>query len=221
MDKIGIHDNFFELGGHSLLATQVVSRIRISFSQELSLRDFFQKPSIEELAKQISEAREEAIVIIEKADRSNPLPLSFAQQRLWFIDQYQDGNSANYNMPAALQLKGNLDLNILQESFIRVIQRHESLRTCFETVDDQVYQKILEVDTFKIPLIKLEADDVQSLISEESQTPFNLSSEIPIRAKCLKLSKNEHIFLVTMHHITSDGWSIPFLIQELNETYTS
>ena len=221
MDKIGVHDNFFELGGHSLLATQVVSRIRISFSQELSLRDFFQKPSIEELAKQISEAREEAIVIIEKADRSNPLPLSFAQQRLWFIDQYQEGNSANYNMPAALQLKGDLDLNILQESFLRVIQRHESLRTCFETVDDQVYQKILEVDTFKIPLIKLEADDVQSLISEESQTPFNLSSEIPIRAKCLKLSKNEHIFLVTMHHITSDGWSIPIFIQELNETYTS
>ncbi len=226
MDKIGIHDNFFELGGHSLLATQVVSRIRISFSQELSLRAFFQKPSIEELAKQISEAKEEAIVIIEKADRSNPLPLSFAQQRLWFIDQYQDGNSANYNMPAALQLKGDLDLNILQESFLRVIQRHESLRTCFETVDDQVYQRVLDVNSFIIEQEDLQKEKEQKTIienytREESQTPFNLSSEIPIRAKCLKLSKNEHIFLVTMHHIASDGWSIPIFIQELNEIYTS
>ena len=222
IERISVTDNFFHLGGHSLLAMQLVSRIREAFVKEISLRQFFQHPVIKEQALLLSQEDASEKIIIPKADASKPLPLSYAQQRLWFIDQYQ-GSSANYNMPSALRFKGALNIPVLKGSLLRVIQRHQSLRTCFETIDGKATQTILNIDSFELPLIESGASQksIDDLIFEEARKPFDLSSEIPIRARCIRCANDEHVVLLTMHHIASDGWSLGILTDEVNTIYSA
>jgi len=229
LDKVGIRDNFFDLGGHSLLATQVVARIRSALNVELPLRRLFENPAIHQLATFITAEHQTAqtgqLPPIQPADRAGDLPLSFAQQRLWFIDQLDSENSA-YNVPRAWRLSGALDFTALQRSINEIVRRHEVLRTSFITVDGQPIQHIEPSVTLSLDLIHLaELNDseiestVELQVREEIQKPFDLARGPLLRAKLLKLSEDDHLLLLTMHHIVSDGWSMGVLFRELSRLY--
>ncbi|MDH5546984.1 MAG: amino acid adenylation domain-containing protein [Gammaproteobacteria bacterium] len=232
LEKIGIYDNFFELGGHSLLATQVISRIRKSFSIELPLKTIFTSPTLENLAVAISLVKENGdnnfSMPIRPAARTSNLPLSFSQQRFWFLNQIIPDNPF-FNIPVALHLDGTLNSQALHKSFNILVARHEGLRTCFPTGDNgqarQIIHPRLEID---VPIIDLEtlADNVKAAtiktyLSEETKTPFNLNDGPLIRVRLLKLSTTKHILQFTLHHIICDGWSLNILRREFEHIYNA
>ncbi|ACK67643.1 amino acid adenylation domain protein [Rippkaea orientalis PCC 8801] len=225
-EKIGVKDNFFELGGHSLLATQVISRIRETFSLDLPIRSVFENPTLEELAQEIENSQKVEINPIIPINRAENLTLSFAQQRLWFLDQLE-GENATYNIPGALKLEGSLKIEALEKSLNQIIKRHESLRTRFKTVNGEAVQIIDPEGQINLKMITLESLDesekksqTQSLIKQEAEKPFNLSQDRLIRASLIKLGSESHILLITMHHIISDGWSMGVFVQELTSCYS-
>ena len=229
-ERVGIHDNFFEVGGHSLLATQLISRIRSAFQAELPLRVLFETPTIAALAALIEGAREEASAAtpaLVRVAREEPLLLSFAQQRLWFLDQFEPG-SAVYNIPSAVRLKGALDVRALERSLQEIVRRHEALRTTFRLAEGEVSQVIhafspapLEViDLGPLPPDEQEAAK-QRWIDEEAQHPFDLRQGPLFRSMLLRLGDLEHILLLTMHHTVSDGWSQGVLMRELETLYAA
>ncbi|MBW4569114.1 MAG: amino acid adenylation domain-containing protein [Tolypothrix carrinoi HA7290-LM1] len=229
IDKVGIDNNFFELGGHSLIATRVMSQIRQVFQVELPLRYLFEKPTIAGLAKEIEKAIKVDSGVeatnIERIARSPELPLSFAQQRLWFLAQLEP-DSPFYNIPAAVRLQGQLNVEALQQSFNEIISRHEALRTNFQTREGQAVaviskEKPLTLSIFDIselPTNQQEAE-IKQQAAQDAQQPFDISSDHLLRVKLLRLGEQEHIILLTMHHIVSDGWSIGVLVQELAKLY--
>ncbi len=229
VEQIGVHDNFFELGGHSLLATRVISRIRAAFAVALPLRSLFQEPTVAGLATCIGHIQADAKVDkIEPAPREDHLPLSFAQQRLWLLDQLGTGEA--YHIPIALALQGPLDVDALARTLTEIVRRHESLRTTFTAGDGEPQQVIHPPAPVPLPLVDLshlpgEAQqvEVQRMTREELQQPFNLASDLMLRAKLLRLRHQEHVLLLTQHHIATDGWSIGVLGRELAvhyETFT-
>jgi amino acid adenylation domain-containing protein len=231
LDKVGIHDNFFALGGHSLLATQVISKVRTAFDIDLPLRSLFEAPDLAALAAMIGLAQQAPAgalaPAITPASRTGPLALSFAQQRLWFLDQLEPG-SALYNIPGAIRLTGSLDVAAFGRALNEVVRRHEALRTTFATVNDGAVQVITSALDLRLPLTDLSAlphaereARAQWLVQDEVQTPFDLSSGPLIRARLLRLNSNEHIVLFTMHHIVSDGWSIGVLVKEVATLYAA
>ena len=225
VEKIGIYDNFFELGGHSLLATQVISRIRETFNSEIPVRALFESPTIEGLAKSLSQAVQTIAPDIIPVSRDESLPLSYAQERLWFLDQLEP-DSAGYNIPGALRISGELNVSILEQSFTHIIDRHENLRTVFKTENGKPVQIIKEPEYFHIPVINLSNETYKDALAKqlaiaEATAPFNLSQGPLLRAKLIKLSENEHILIINMHHIISDGWSIGILIRELGQVLNS
>ena len=229
IERVGIYDNFFELGGHSLLATQVVSRMREAFGVEIPLRRLFEVPTVAGLAQSVEVARRsrqnlQAPAIL-PVPRDGDLPLSFAQQRLWFIDQLEPGNSA-YNFPAAVRLKGPLNVTALEQSVNEIVKRHEALRTTFATVDGRPVQVIAPTLTVRPPVVNLQEllagereAEVRRLVIEEARRPFNLARGPLLRITLLRLAEEEHVGLLTMHHIVSDGWSTGILIRELASLY--
>jgi len=220
--RVGVNDNFFELGGHSLLATQVMSRVREAFGIEIALRRLFEQPTIGELAETIEAGLAEGVVTpprIGKAPREgNVMPLSFAQQRLWFIDQLEPGNPV-YNTPRGVRLRGTLDVAALESAFSELIRRHEALRTTFRDLHGEPVQVIGNAEPFTITVEELSGLPEAALIREEVQRPFNLSTGPLIRARLLRLSPEDHILLVSMHHIVSDGWSMGVLVREVAALY--
>ncbi|MEW6736015.1 MAG: amino acid adenylation domain-containing protein, partial [Acidobacteriota bacterium] len=228
-DQIGVLDNFFELGGHSLLAIQVISRVRAVFSLELPLRSLFETPTVAGLAEQIQilKRTEQGLLVppIMPITREQKLPLSFAQQRLWFLNQLEP-NSTAYNISTALQLKGNIQLSALEYSFNEIIQRHESLRTTFKNIDGQPYQVISPNQYFK-----LEVDDLTHLPKSTreaearrlaiviTQRSFNLETGPLFNIELLRLDEQDHVLVLSMHHIITDGWSMGILMEEWTECY--
>jgi amino acid adenylation domain-containing protein len=231
VEKVGIHDSFFELGGHSLLATQVISRVRAALQTELPFRAFFEAPTVASLAARVEapQAADRALLppALRPAGREGELPLSFAQQRLWFIDQLEPGLSA-YNVPLAICLTGPLDVAALEQSLNEIIRRHEALRTTFPALNGQPRQLIAPARTLALLVIDLqslpatERDGVaQRLIAEEAHTPFELAHGPLLRVVLLRSDAEGHVLLLTMHHIISDDWSVGVLFEELGSLYAA
>ncbi len=226
---VGINDNFFDLGGHSLLATQMLSRIRDAFEVELPLRDFFENPVLSDLALKIEQLRlsDQSLVAppIEKTDRNTDLPLSFAQQRLWFLDQLAPG-SANYNIPTVLRLKGDLKVDVLERCISEIVTRHEVLRTTFIERSEGPLQIIHEQNDFKLPIEDLShlpsaesEEKARQLASEDAITGFDLAKGPLFRSKLIKLADRDHVVVFTLHHTITDGWSMGILIKEVALLY--
>ena len=225
MEKVGRHDNFFELGGHSLLAVRVVSRLQQVLSVEVAIRDLFAHAELADLARHLQGAAHAELSRIVPAKRSGRLPLSFAQQRLWFLAQ-MEGGSAAYHIPLGLHLKGDLNRTALGRALDRILVRHEVLRTTFAFLDGEPVQQIGAVEESSFPLIEHDLcghNDVEAelaALSElEAVASFDLEAGPLIRGRLIRLAEDEHVLLVTMHHIVSDGWSMGVMVRELNALY--
>ncbi|MCP4662756.1 MAG: non-ribosomal peptide synthetase, partial [bacterium] len=231
LGRVGVRDSFFDIGGHSLLAMQVVSRIRQTFQVELPLQRIFETPTIAELARSIEDAgRQEqglkvpAIVPVSR-DGVDGLPLSFAQQRLWFLEQLETGNTA-YNIPGAVRLSGAVDAGVLERVLTEVVRRHEALRTTFAARDGRPVQVIAKAFERPLPVVDLRRPatngreaEAWRLIRREELSPFDLTAGPLIRFALLRLADERHVALVTMHHIVSDAWSLGVFIRELAVLY--
>ncbi|HEX4494606.1 MAG TPA: amino acid adenylation domain-containing protein, partial [Thermoanaerobaculia bacterium] len=230
VERIGADANFFELGGHSLLATQVMSRLRQAFGVEIPLHDIFEAPNLEDLAARIESARRSGTLAsappLLPMSRNEELPLSFAQERLWFVDQLEPG-SPLYNVAAALRVAGPLDAGVLALTLGAVARRHEALRTIFmEARAGTPAQEIQPAEDFRLPIVDLSGlpEDARealalTLAGEEAGRPFDLTRDLLLRGLLLRLARQDHAFVLTMHHIASDGWSIGVLVREVAALY--
>ena len=231
VETIGMNENFFELGGHSLLATQVISRIRQTLSLELSLLLLFEYPTIAQISEQISNTEQTNNPVLESPiDTRNPqikLSLSFAQQRIWFLDQLQPDSTA-YNLSYSFQIKGKLNISTLKKCIGEIVQRHEILHTNFVAIDGQVTQVITNNIEFNLPIIDLQIltnkqrkIEAQKITKEEAEKPFNLAEGSLFSVKLLQLSAEDFLMLFNIHHIIFDGWSFGVLFDELKVLYTA
>jgi len=231
VSEVGIHDNFFTLGGHSLLAMQIISRVREAFGVDLPVQRLFESPTVSEFSDGLEQSLKDEQAVasppIQPVARAADLPLSFEQQRLWFLDQVAPGNSV-YNMPLAVRLTGTPNLAALQQTADEIIRRHESLRTTFSEEDGQPRQVISPAAAVPLPIVDLSflSEEVREyearrLAQQEAQRPFDLARGPLLRAGLLKLGEQEHLVLLTMHHIVSDGWSMRVLLKEVADLYAA
>ncbi len=228
-ERVGAHDDFFELGGHSLLATRLLSRMAEALGIELSLRRVFERPTVAGLARLVDEARAAGSGMLapplKPVPRDVPPPLSFAQERLWFLDRFEPGSPA-YNMPSALRLSGRLDAAALEESVREIVRRHEVLRTTFPEIGGEPRQAIHpepridfdRLDLRGLPGGEREAEAVR-LAREEALSPFDLARGPLIRARLLWMAEEEWVALFNLHHIVGDGWSFGVMVAELAALY--
>ena len=222
VEHIGIHDGFFELGGHSLKAMQVVSRLHRDLNLKLNLRELFAAPTIAELAQLLASAGSDTFSAIPVAPRQEHYDLSHAQKRLWLQDQL--GESTAYNMPEAVALEVAPDLSALRRALSTLVDRHEALRTAFVAVDGEPRQHVLSGVAVDLVQVDVSAErDPETLAHErvrhEAHRPFDLTSPPLLRALLLKVHDRRHVFLLVMHHIIGDGWSINVLYRELLALY--
>jgi len=213
LDQVGLDDNFFDLGGHSLMATRLVSRVRAIMGVELTLRTVFECPTVARLVPHLDTAAKSRPPLVAADPRPARLPLSYAQQRLWFLNKLQ-GTSTEYNLCEALRLRGKLCLPALRKTINSIIERHESLRTHFAEIEGepvQVVEPVVEVTLPVEDLAELDAASRQERLAaamrRERETPFDLSRGPLVRMQLFRMGAEEHILLRSFHHIVCDGWS--------------
>ncbi len=218
--EVGVDGDFFDLGGHSLLATRAVGRIRAELDVEVTIRDLFETGTPARLAERLRSRKTGHRPVLTAGPRAEREPLSFAQQRLWFLNRLNP-DAADYLMPALLRLTGTLDIGALRLALSDVVTRHESLRTIFAEHDGEPYQRILPTEAAGIAL---DIDDVPAgrldeRLAEEAVRGFDLAIEAPLRATLLRRSATEHVLLLVVHHIAGDGWSFGPLARDLAVSY--
>jgi acyl carrier protein len=231
LERVGVLDDFFELGGHSLNATQVVSRVREAFRVELPLRALFETPTVEGLTQAIERLQRSAQVSqappLAPVGRDREIPLSFAQQRLWFLDQMDPGNHL-YNVPRAMRLIGKLNPQALEQALHGLVARHEILRTNYGVVNDHPVQKIASqrsitlgrLDLSSLPREHRELQAAQ-IVQIESEKGFDLATDSMLRALLIKVADEDHVFFLNTHHIASDGWSSGVMLNDLASFYSA
>lgn len=226
LDRVGLHENFFEMGGDSLLATQLIARVRTSLQRDVPLRTLFEHPTVAELAKALDEqpSSPSRDHVIAQVSRHQPLPLSFSQQRLWFLEQLLPGST--YTIPGAIRLEGDLKVSLLKQSVAQLLQRQEGLRTRFLWDGETPVQEILPERAIAIPYIDLrllhpaqQGREIDRLTHADAQQPFDLSHDPLLRVSLIQLAETVHVMVVNLHHIIADGWSTEILIQELAALY--
>ncbi|WP_454563826.1 non-ribosomal peptide synthase/polyketide synthase [Pseudomonas sp. AIG] len=223
LEQVGLSDNFFELGGHSLLVTQVVSRVRQALNVQVPLRTLFEHSTLIDFVAALGVEQAQQQPPIVALPRLQPLALSYAQERQWFLWQLEPTSTA-YHVPAALRLRGELDLPALQRSFDALIARHESLRTCFVEEQGQTLQVIQAEATLDLQVQNVGNVDesaLQALVAEETLHLFNLQQGPLLRVKLLRLAADDHALIITLHHIVADGWSMSIMVDELVALYAA
>jgi amino acid adenylation domain-containing protein len=225
VEQVGRRDSFFELGGHSLLAVQVISRVRQRLGAEVGIADLFECPALADLARAIDDAARAGLPAIEPVERGADLPLSFAQQRLWFIERLESAGAV-YHIPVRQRLRGELDRDALVRALDRMVERHEALRTTFPEVDGAPVQRIAPAEESPFHLaehdLRGQADggtELRRLVAEEAGAPFDLARGPLIRGRLVRIGDEDHVLLITMHHIVSDGWSMGVFTRELGALY--
>ncbi len=224
VERVGVDDSFFDLGGDSLSAMRLIAAVNAALDTGLSVRAVFEAPTVAQLAPRI--ARDEArLEPLAKAERPEVIPLSFAQSRLWFIDQFQ-GPSPIYNLPLALRLQGHLDADALGAALADVVSHQESLRTLFPAVEGIPHQLVVPAEQADFGWDVVDATGwSQSQLGEAIDAvvrhPFDLATEIPLRARLFRIADDEHIYVAVMHHIAADGWSVNPLVNDTAVAYAS
>ncbi|OXB23750.1 hypothetical protein B0A80_09825 [Flavobacterium tructae] len=217
--QIGITDNFFELGGHSLLAVRLISAIKKVMNVGLTITNVFGNPTISELASFIEKQdTASTFSLVSKQDLPADIPLSYAQERLWFIDKLK--GSEHYHMPTVLTLKGTLNTDYLSQALKTIVERHEALRTIFIEKEGVAYQVVQSSDRWELNVVSGVAD-YKEFTAEEINKPFDLSKDYMLRATIIKVSDAEHILVLVRHHIATDGWSESIIVKEFKELYAS
>ncbi|HKQ36784.1 MAG TPA: amino acid adenylation domain-containing protein, partial [Verrucomicrobiae bacterium] len=223
LDRVGVRDNFFHLGGHSLQVMQIISRMECELSVAVSVKGFFDNPTISALAAAASKPM--AAPKIRAAEHQGAAPLSFAQQRLWFLDQLQP-DSAVYNIPQPIRLKGPLRVDALQQALDDIVRRHEVLRTTYPTVEDAPIQQINPPQPVALRVIDLQSSPqaeregiLHKELVAEAQKTFDLREDLMLRALLVQLDPQENVLLLTIHHIAADAWSLGVILSELATLY--
>ncbi len=225
VEKVGAEDSFFDLGGHSLLATRLVSRINIQFEVNFPLRAVFDAASVRGLASQLKQLKKQKIKSLPQADRSRAIPLSFAQQRLWFLEQLEPG-SPFYNIPMAFTLYGEMDTHALEKAFQALLRRHEALRTSIHTIEGTGIQKIHDTVAFELDILdiatlneKKQKQEIDEQVKLLARHAFSLARAPLFKILLIRVEAKKHILLGTVHHIISDNWSNQIILSELTLLY--
>ncbi|MFD3813435.1 condensation domain-containing protein, partial [Rhodococcus sp. NPDC058639] len=223
LERVGLGDNFFELGGNSLIATQVVARLGAALGTRVPVRVLFEASTVGELAVRVEQVsgRGAGVPLVARA-RPAQVPLSLAQQRMWFLNRLDPGSAAN-NIPAAIRLSGSLDVDALQAAVSDVVARHESLRTVYPEVDGVGFQKVLGADdaVVEVRVEDVAADEVPARVTEVVTTGFDVTQQVPIRVRLLRVAPEEHVLVVVVHHISSDGFSMGPLTRDVVTAYAA
>ncbi|MFP1627370.1 amino acid adenylation domain-containing protein [Streptomyces sp. 5K101] len=220
ISRVGAEENFFDIGGHSLSATRLISRIRSVLGVELGLRDLFASPTAAGLAAGLTPRTGGRPALVAAASRPDPLPLSYAQQRLWFLREWEEGGST-YNIPLALRLRGPLDRAALGAALDDVALRHEALRTVFPAEGGVPRQHVVQDAQIPLTTTETRAGELDARIAEAAAYPFDLAAELPFRAELLVLDEQDHVLVLVLHHIAGDGWSMAPLARDLSTAYAA
>ncbi|MEU0125186.1 amino acid adenylation domain-containing protein, partial [Streptomyces albidoflavus] len=219
LERVGVDQSFFDLGGNSLQGMTLVSRVRAALGAEVPFATLFRNPTVAGLAEVLDEGGERRPALT-AADRPGRLPLSYAQQRLWFLREWEEGGDT-YNIPLAIRLRGPLDPAALAQALTDVVARHEALRTRYPSVDGEPYQQIDPAGTVDLRLTPVPAGGLEGLLAAAAAHVFDLAAELPLHAELLAVSSEDHVLVLVLHHIAGDGWSMAPLSRDLGTAYAA